>query len=181
MYNNPWPLILSSPVLLLLSAYPLLKRFTQLCHYYLGAMLALAPVCAWVALTGRIDAPPLWMAGAVLCWTAGFDIIYACQDYESDVKYGIFSVPAKLGITKALWISRATHVVCIAMLIGLGVSSPHLDKIYFVGVGIAALLLIVEQSLVSPTDLSKAGIAFFTVNGIISLLLGIMGIVDAFL
>jgi len=84
-YHNPWPLVLAVPVLAFVSAYPLLKRFTRLCHYYLGAALALAPVCAWVAVRGSLALPPILMASAVLCWTAGFDIIYACQDYEVDV------------------------------------------------------------------------------------------------
>lgn len=179
LYNNPWPLALSAPVLLFLSAYPLLKRFTQLCHYYLGAALALAPVCAWIAIAGRIDPEPLWMFAAVLCWTAGFDIIYACQDYDADVAHGVVSVPARFGIARALWISRATHLICIAMLIGLGLSSPALGTIYFVGLAIAAALLAIEQSLVRPTDLSKVGLAFFTINGIVSLVLGALGIIDA--
>ena len=109
IYNNRWPLILSLPVLLFLAAYPLLKRFTRLCHYYLGAALALAPVCAWIAIRGDVALTPLLMAGAVLTWTAGFDIIYACQDYASDVEHGVFSVPSKFGIGAALWISRGTH------------------------------------------------------------------------
>src|SRR3954468_366395 len=92
-YGNRWPLLLSVPVLAFLSAYPLLKRFTRLCHYYLGACLAIAPLCAWVAIHGSIDPPPFWMFGAVLLWTAGFDIIYACQDYQIDVAAGLFSVP----------------------------------------------------------------------------------------
>ena len=181
LYRNPWPLILSVPVLLFLSAYPLLKRFTRLCHYYLGAALALAPVCAWIAVRGTIDAPPFWMAAAVLCWTAGFDIIYACQDYESDVECGVFSVPARIGIGPALWVSRATHVMCVAMLIALGLSAPALGTLYFVGVGLAVLLLVVEHGLVRPDDLSKVGLAFFTVNGVISVALGGLGIIDVFI
>jgi 4-hydroxybenzoate polyprenyltransferase len=179
LYENPWPLILSVPVLLFLSAYPLLKRFTQLCHYYLGAALALAPVCAWIAVAGRLDPEPLWMAAAVVCWTAGFDIIYACQDYDADVRHGVFSIPSRFGIAGALWISRATHAACIGMLIALGLASPALGTLYYIGVAIAAALLTVEQSLVSPRDLSKVGLAFFTINGIISLLLGVLGIIDS--
>ncbi|HWE03268.1 MAG TPA: UbiA-like polyprenyltransferase [Tepidisphaeraceae bacterium] len=177
-YRNPWPLIFSVPVLAFVSAYPFLKRFSQLCHYYLGAALALAPVCAWIAIRGRLDAPPLWMAGAVLCWTAGFDIIYACQDYASDLACGVFSVPAKFGIPAALWISRATHLISAAMLVALGYSTRHFHTLYFVGVCLAIVLLLVEQSLVRPTNLSKIGLAFFTVNGIISLMLGTLGILD---
>src|SRR5205814_1501067 len=104
IYGNVWPIVLSLPVLGFISAYPLLKRFTRLCHYYLGAALALAPVCAWIAVSGGMGLSPLLIAGAVLCWTAGFDIIYACQDYASDVATGVFSVPAKFGIDGALWI-----------------------------------------------------------------------------
>jgi 4-hydroxybenzoate polyprenyltransferase len=180
LYGNPWPLRLGVPVLAFLSAYPLLKRFTRLCHYYLGMALALAPVCAWIAIAGKLAMPPVWMALAVTAWTAGFDIIYACQDYESDVRSGVFSVPARLGIGPALWVARLTHVACIVFLIQVGRSAPALGTLYFCGVGLAALLMIVEHAIVKPNDLSKVGLAFFTVNGIISLTLGLLGIVDVF-
>lgn len=179
-YDNPWPLYLSVPVLAFLSAYPLMKRFTRLCHYYLGAALALAPVCAWLAIRGDVGLPPLLMGAAVLLWTAGFDIIYACQDYQSDLKTGTFSVPAKFGIAKALWISRLTHAASAALLVALGLHSPQLATLYFVGVACAIGLLVVEHAIVSPTDLSKVGLAFFTINGLISLLLGTLGILDVF-
>jgi 4-hydroxybenzoate polyprenyltransferase len=181
VYRNPWPLALAVPVLLFLSAYPFLKRFTRLCHYYLGAALALAPVCAWVAIRGTLAPPPIWMAAAVLCWTAGFDIIYACQDYESDVATGVFSVPARLGIAGALWVARATHVVSVGMLIGLGFSVPSFGMLYWIAVGIAAALLIVEHSIVKPHDLSKVSLAFFTINGVISLIVAALGIADMLL
>lgn len=181
IYLNPWPLYLSAPVLLFLAGYPLLKRFTQLCHYYLGAALALTPVCAWIAIAGRLNLAPVLMAGAVLFWTAGFDIIYACQDYQSDLQTGVFSIPAKIGIAGALRLSRFTHLVSAALLIALGLYSPQLRWLYFAGVGVAVLLLIIEHSIVKPTDLSKVGLAFFTINGIISLLLGTLGIVDVVL
>jgi 4-hydroxybenzoate polyprenyltransferase len=179
-YANPWPLLLSVPVLGFLCGYPLLKRFTRLCHYYLGAALALAPVCAWLAVAGSLAPPPLWMAAAVLCWTAGFDIIYACQDYESDCATGVFSVPARLGIAGALWVARLTHAVCVAMLAVLGLSVPSFGPLYWTGVAAAVGLLVVEHALVKPTDLSKVGLAFFTVNGVISLLLGTLGVLDVF-
>src|SRR5207247_212047 len=133
------PLICSVPVLMLIGSYPLLKRFTRLCHYYLGAALALAPVCAWIAIAGKLAASPFLMAGAVLCWTAGFDIIYACQDYQSDLQTGVVSVPARLGIAKALWVSRFTHAICLGFLIALGLLSSQLGTLYFIGVGIAAV------------------------------------------
>ena len=94
-YGNPWPLALSVPVLAFLVGYSLTKRFTWLCHAYLGAALALAPVCAWVAIRGSLAAPPLWMAAAVVLWLAGFDILYACQDVAFDVAHGLFSVPPR--------------------------------------------------------------------------------------
>ena len=180
LYRNPWPMTLALPVLLFLCAYPLLKRFTRVCHYYLGAALALAPVCAWLAVRADMAAPPLFMAAAVLCWTAGFDIIYACQDYRSDVECGVFSVPAKLGIGRALWVARLTHVVCVAMLVALGLSSLALGPLYYTGVAAAVVLLVVEHRLVRPDDLSKVNLAFFTYNGVISLVLGSLGIIDVF-
>jgi 4-hydroxybenzoate polyprenyltransferase len=178
--SNPWPLILSIPVLAFIGTYPFLKRFTRLCHYYLGAALALAPVCAYLAIAGRLDWPPIVMAGAVLLWTAGFDIIYACQDYDSDRQTGVFSFPAKIGIGPALWVARLTHVFCAGLLILLGLISPELSTIYFIGAGLAIALLAVEHLLVRADDLSKVGLAFFTINGVISLIIGTLGVIDVF-
>jgi 4-hydroxybenzoate polyprenyltransferase len=180
-YGNVWPVALSVPVLAFLVAYPLLKRFTQLCHYYLGAALGLAPVCAWVAIAGTPAWPPVVMAGAVLLWTAGFDIIYACQDYQSDLETGVISTPTRLGIAKALWVSRLAHVGSAGLLFLLGWLVPQFGSFYLSGAALAAGLLIVEHSLVSANDLSKAGVAFFTVNGIISVVVGALGIVDVLL
>lgn len=181
LYRNPWPLALSLPVLMFISGYPFLKRFSRLCHYYLGAALALAPVCAWVAIRGDLQLPPVWMAAAVLLWTAGFDIIYACQDYEADVRCGLHSVPSKLGIRRALWVSRATHLAGIGAMVALGLSTPQLGALYFAGVGLAAGLLVIEHGLVRENDLSRVGLAFFTMNGVISLVLGTLGILDVLL
>lgn len=180
LYENWLPLILAIPVLLFISAYPLLKRFSRLCHYYLGAALALAPICAWIAVAGHLSITPLLIAAAVLLWTAGFDIIYACQDHQSDLQTGVVSIPVKFGIAGALWISRLTHVLSAALMIALGLHEPRLAMLYFIGVAGALSLLVVEHSLVRPTDLSKVGLAFFTVNGLISLLVGTLGIVDVF-
>ena len=175
---NPWPAALSIPVLIYLCAYPLMKRFTRLCHYYLGAALALAPVCTWVAVAGRLDWPPVVMFVIVAAWTAGFDIIYACQDYASDIANGVFSVPAKIGIGRALWVSRTTHLLAAIMLIVLGHIIPQFGIFYFSGAGMAIGLLVIEQSLVRPNDLSKVNLSFFTINGVISVLLATLGIVD---
>src|SRR5260221_6538472 len=115
--KNLWPLLLSVPVLAFVSCYPLLKRFTRLCHYYLGMALALAPVCAWVAISGQVDWPPVIMAAAVLSLTAGVDIIYACQDYESDRATGVFSVASRMGIAWGVLVARVTHLFSAAMLV----------------------------------------------------------------
>lgn len=178
LYHNRWPLIFSLPVLLFISGYPFLKRFSRLCHYYLGAALALAPVCAWIAIRGTLQVPPLWMAAAVLLWTAAFDIIYACQDYRIDVECGLHSIPSRLGIGRALWISRLTHLASLGAMLALGFCTAQLGVLYFIGVALAAVLLIVEHLLVRENDLSKVGVAFFTVNGIISIAIGTLGIVD---
>jgi 4-hydroxybenzoate polyprenyltransferase len=181
VYQNIWPIALAVPVLVFLAAYPLLKRFTRFCHYYLGAALALAPVCAWLAIRGNLAVEPLLMFAAVLFWTAGFDIIYACQDYQSDLQIGVFSIPAKVGIPNALWIARFTHISSFTAMILLGLYSTQLQTLYSIGVGCAGALLVIEHSLVSAKDLSKVGLAFFTMNGIISIILGSLGIIDVLL
>lgn len=179
IYGNWWPAYLAVPVLAFLSAYPYLKRFTALCHYYLGAALGLAPVCAWVAFTRGVAIEPLLMAGAVLCWTAGFDIIYATVDYEHDRAHGVHSLPAKLGIAGALIASRITHIGSLAFLAALGWVSPDLGMLWYAAVAAVAVLLVVEHALVRPGDLWRVNVAFFTLNGIISVLLGTAGVVDA--
>ena len=180
-YRNHWPIVLAVPVLMFLIGYSLMKRYTRFCHYYLGAALALAPVCAWLAIAGTISLPPILMAGAVVLWTAGFDILYACQDYVFDVENGLFSVPAKIGIGPALWASRATHLCCVGFLVALAANTPELGILFGIGVGIAMVLLVIEHSLVKSTDLSRLNLAFFTLNGVISLILGGLGIVDVLL
>ncbi|MEM8875215.1 MAG: 4-hydroxybenzoate octaprenyltransferase [Planctomycetota bacterium] len=179
-FDNWLPAILALPVIALLCAYPLFKRFSALCHYYLGLALAIAPPCAEIAIAGSVTLPVLLIAVGVLCWTAGFDIIYATVDRGSDVETGVHSVPAAVGIGRALLISRATHVASVAAFVGGGLVSAELSTLYFIAVAIAAVLLIVEQSLVKPNDLSKVGLAFFTVNGVISLVVGTLGIIDVY-
>ena len=178
-YDNWLPTLLGPVVLIALCAYPFFKRFTSLCHYYLGLCLALSPICAWIAIAGSVAVEPLLMAASIVCWTGGFDVIYATADVETDLRDGVHSLPTKLGIAKALWISRVTHVLSIAFLVALGLASGDLGVLWFVVVAVVASLLVVEHALVRPDDLSKVGLAFFTVNGIISVLLGTAGIVDA--
>ena len=178
LYHNWIPLAASVPVLAFLCAYPFVKRFSRLCHYYLGTALAFAPVCAWIAIAGRVAVEPFLMAGAVMLWTAGFDVVYACQDYASDLATGIHSLPAKLGLKNALWAARLGHVACVGLLVTLGVVSPVLGVSYFSAVAAAAVLLVVEHAVVKPTDLSRVNLAFFTINGVISLLIGACGLID---
>lgn len=172
-----WPLILSVPVLLWLLGYSYAKRFTSLAHFWLGAALMLAPIAAWIAIRDDIAWPPLFLGLAVLFWVAGFDIIYACQDAEFDRTTGLFSVPARIGVARALQIAAVCHLVMIVALVALGLSYP-MGTIYFVGVGIAAALLVYEHALVRPDDLSRVNVAFFQVNIGISLGLLVVGIVD---
>jgi len=176
---NPWPMIFAVPVLLFLLGYSLAKRFTSLAHYWLGIALALAPLAAWIAVRGlvQLEAPAL-LAGAVLFWVGGFDILYACQDAEFDANAGLHSVPAKFGVKKSLRIAAVSHAVMFGFLIALGFVFPSLSWVYAVGlVGVAALL-IVEHRLVKPDDLTRVNAAFFQVNGIISVGLLVVVVIE---
>lgn len=180
-YGNAWPMLLSGPVLLYLCGYSLTKRFTKWSHFYLGVALALAPLAAWLAIHPEsVGSAVLLIMAGVTCWVAGFDIIYACQDIDIDRREGLFSLPSRLGPTTALWIARVAHLLCIAALVGLGIVAD-LGWLYAVGVGAAALLLAVENSLVHPGDYSKVNIAFFTLNGMVSIVLATMAIADILL
>jgi 4-hydroxybenzoate polyprenyltransferase len=179
--GNGWPLALSLPVVALLCLYSYTKRFTRLSHIVLGTTIALAPVAAWVAIeptTLGLTAGLLMLAAA--CWIAGFDVIYACQDVDFDRQVGLHSLPARLGIAAALWIARGLHVITVAALLGVGLTAD-LGTLYFVGVGCATLLLIVENAIVHPHDLSRVNVAFFTVNGIVGVVLGALGVLDVWL
>ena len=176
---NLWPLLLSVPVLGWLLGYSLAKRFTSLAHFWLGSALMLAPIAAWIAIRGTIDAPPLWLGLAVLLWVAGFDVIYACQDADFDRKAGLWSVPARVGVGPALRIAAVCHLGMIVALFGLGLSdSPPLGALFYGGVTIVGFLLIYEHSLVRPDDLARVNRAFFGVNVVISLALLAVGVAD---
>jgi 4-hydroxybenzoate polyprenyltransferase len=172
-FGNWWPLILSGPVLLFLCAYSLTKRFTALCHFWLGVSLFLAPVAAWIAIRGLAPFPefltPMLIGGAVLFWVAGFDILYACQDVEFDRAARLHSVPAALGVRDSLRVALACHLVMLGLLAGLYFASAQLGWVYLGGVVAVALLLVYEHSLVRPDDLSRVNQAFFQVNGVISI------------
>ena len=175
---NRWPLILSLPVLAFLCGYSFTKRFTALAHFWLGASLMLAPVCAWVALRGEIAWAPVILGGAVLLWVAGFDIIYACQDYETDVREGLHSVPARLGIARSLRLAALCHFGMVVLLGSLPWFYPQLGAVYLAGIAAVALLLVYEHWLVRPDDLTRINAAFFNVNVIVSLGLLAIGALD---
>jgi 4-hydroxybenzoate polyprenyltransferase len=175
-----WPLILSVPVLLWLLGYSYAKRFTSLAHFWLGTALMLAPVAAWIAVRDSLAWPPVFLGLAVLLWVAGFDIIYACQDADFDRASGLHSVPARLGVGRALRLAAFCHAAMIVALIALGISYP-LGRIYFAGVGLVALLLAYEHALVRPDDLSRVNVAFFQVNVAVSVGLLAVGLADLLL
>ena len=164
---NPLCLLLSPVALLVVLGYSYTKRFTSLSHLVLGLALSIAPVGAWLAVRGRFDVAPVFLALAVLCWVAGFDTIYSCQDVDFDRREGLRSLPALVGIRRALIVSRVLHVAAVILLAALYTRAP-LHPVYLAGVGTIAVLLVYEHSLVSADDLSRVDAAFFTVNGWIS-------------
>jgi 4-hydroxybenzoate polyprenyltransferase len=182
---NLLPVYLSVPVLTFLACYSYTKRFTQLAHFWLGAALALSPVAAWIAIRGDDVLaspsdllPALVLAGAVLSWVAGFDIIYACQDYGVDRAAGLHSIPVRVGIPHALRLAAACHLLTVACLACLPLAYPLLGWLYWLGLAAVAALLVYEHALVRPDDLSRVNAAFFNVNAIISLGLFVVGSLD---
>jgi len=187
---NGLPVALSAPVLLFLLGYSYAKRFTSLAHFWLGAALMLAPVCAWIAIRG--DAvlanpadilPALILGAAVLTWVSGFDIIYACQDADFDRQTHLKSIPAALGVVCALRLAAACHLVTLVLLALLPWFCPQVQLGWVYGLGIAAvaMLLVYEHALVRPDDLTRVNAAFFNVNVIISVGLFVVGAVDLLL
>jgi 4-hydroxybenzoate polyprenyltransferase len=181
---NWLPLACSVPVLAFLAGYSYAKRFTSLAHVWLGTALGLSPLAAWIAIRGlRVIENPLdvlpaaILGGAVLTWVAGFDIIYACQDYDADRKAKLHSVPVKLGIAGALRLAAACHFLTVVLLACLPLVYPF-GWIYWCGVVAVAVLLVYEHLLVRPDDLSRVNAAFFNVNAVISLGLLAVGTLD---
>ena len=184
LLGNFWPLMLAVPVLAWLATYSLTKRFTALCHFWLGASLGLAPVAAWLAIVPPALSPGdarwadgLALGAGVTFWVAGFDLLYALQDEAIDRESGLHSIPAALGRAKALLISRLCHVLTAGLFLAVGITGGfHIA--YWTGYGAAMALLVIEQSLVSARDISKINIAFMTANGLIGLVFGILAIAD---
>jgi 4-hydroxybenzoate polyprenyltransferase len=166
---NRLTLELSPVALAIVLSYSYTKRFTSWSHLVLGFALGIAPAAAWIAVRASFDARILILTAAVTFWVAGFDVLYSCQDYDFDCRNGLYSIPRMLGIPTALVAARALHLLMIAALVLLAVVF-HLGVIAFIGIALVGLLVAWEHSLVSSNDLSRLNAAFFTVNGIISVL-----------
>jgi 4-hydroxybenzoate polyprenyltransferase len=170
-------LALSPVALSVLWGYSFTKRFTALSHLVLGLALGIAPSAVWIALLGRLDWTPVLLTLAVTLWTAGFDILYACQDVEFDRQVGLHSIPTKLGIAQALLIARLLHVGMALLLAGVGFTAS-LGPIYWIGLLPICGLLFLQHRLVSPQDLSRLNAAFFTTNGFLSVGLLVVVLLD---
>jgi 4-hydroxybenzoate polyprenyltransferase len=170
---------LSPLALLFLLGYSLTKRFTWMCHLILGFTDGIAPMGAWIAVTGKWGVPPMWLALAVTFWVAGFDILYSIQDIEIDKREKLFSLPSRFGTKSALYVSALLHLltfICYAAAawtFGAG-------AIFYAGLALIAPLLVYEHLIITPKDTSKIGAAFFTVNGYISILLLAFAAADIF-
>ena len=160
-----WPIVVIPFIV-----YPYTKRFTWLSHFVLGLCLGLAPVGAWIAVTDTISPEPFLIGTAVLLWVAGFDIFYAIQDIAFDRQQELHSIPARFGVRTSLFLTKILHFISIAFLSWVGIRL-NLGIFYFIGVCITAILLTYENSIIKPNDLSKLNMAFFTMNGVVSILM----------
>jgi 4-hydroxybenzoate polyprenyltransferase len=177
---NPLCLVLAPLALGIVFFYSFTKRFTTFSHLVLGFCLGIAPVAAWIAVRGSLDPRILWLTGAVTFWTAGFDVIYSCQDYDFDCREGLWSVPRMVGIARALRLARLLHLLMVGCLLAL-VYTLHVGALALAGVGAIVALLIYEHSLVKADDLSRVNAAFFTMNGYVSVLFFLFWAADIFL
>ncbi len=174
---NRGTLLLAPIALAVVLSYSYMKRITRWSHLVLGLALGIAPAAAWIAVSGSLDARILVLTAAVLLWVGGFDVLYACQDFEHDRAVGLYSIPQAFGLDGAFWIARTMHVAMVGVLcwlvvlFGLGAAAK-------IGVGVVAALLLYEHSLVSPKDLRRMNAAFFTLNGIISMIFFVAVAVD---
>lgn len=168
---NRLTLLLAPVALALVLLYSFTKRWTQFSHFVLGACLSIAPTAAWIAVRGEIgSAVPLLLSLVVLLWTAGFDVLYACQDFDFDRREGLKSIPAQVGIQRALWIARALHAAAFIVLVGLFLLTA-LGAVAFAGVIATGALLVYQHRLVRADDLSRLNAAFFTTNAFVSVIL----------
>ena len=171
------PLLLAVPVLLFLLGYSLSKRFTRFCHYWLSAALMLSPIAAWIAVRDEFAVAPAMLGAVIFFWVGGFDILYACQDADSDRQAKLNSIPAAFGIPTALRIAFISHMLTIVMLLLLW-QTAALGPLFLTGIVLIGLLLLYEHRLVRPDDLTRVNIAFFNVNAIISFGILLLGCLD---
>ncbi len=187
--GNPVPLLLGVPVLGWIALYSFTKRFTALCHLFLGTALAISPLCAVLAIDpfalgllggelGQTGRSVILLCGFVALWVAGFDVAYALQDFEYDRSIGLHSVPSALGVQGSLWVSRGLHALAYAALLGAWSVESRFDLIFGLAVAAVALLLVYEHAVLARRGLAGLPLAFFTLNGVVSILLGVAGIVD---
>ena len=176
---NPLCLRLAPVALAIVFFYSFTKRFTSFSHLVLGFSLGIAPAAAWIAVAGSLDLRILWLTAAVTFWTAGFDVIYACQDFEFDTAEALHSVPRRLGIAGALWVARILHLLMVGCLLLL-VQQLAMGALALAGVLAIVSLLIYEHSLVRAHDLSRVNAAFFTMNGYVSVLFFLFWAADIF-
>jgi len=171
---------LSPIVIIILIVYPLGKRFTYFVHLILGVVYFLIPIAVSIALEGKIEISMIYLGLAMAFWVSGFDILYALQDVNFDKKIGLYSIPAKFGIKKSLIISRIFHIITLIFLILTGIKA-NLGYIYFIGLLIFSIFLYYEHSLIKPDNLSKINKAFFTVNGLVSIIFFVIVLLDVFI
>ena len=176
--RNPIPAYASVPVLLFLFGYSYAKRFTSLAHFWLGAALMLAPMAAWIAIRPEAALAPVVLGAAVMLWVAGFDMIYACQDFEFDQKMRLHSVPARFGVAGALRLAAVCHLGTVVLLFLLPMVYDGFGRIFETGAAAIAVLLIYEHWLVRPDDLRRVNQAFFYVNAVVSIGLLVVGVLD---
>jgi len=171
------PLLLAGPVLLFLLGYSLSKRFTRFCHYWLSAALMLSPIAAWIAVRDEFAVVPAMLGAVIFFWVGGFDILYACQDADSDRQAKLNSIPAAFGIPAALRIAFVSHLLTIVTLVLLW-QTAALGPLFLTGIVLIGLLLLYEHWLVRPDDLTRVNIAFFNINAIISFGILLLGCLD---
>ncbi|MCL2660556.1 MAG: putative 4-hydroxybenzoate polyprenyltransferase [Acidobacteriaceae bacterium] len=164
---NRLTLLLAPVALAVVLLYSYMKRITRWSHLVLGLALGIAPSAAWIAVRGALDARIIVLTGAVLLWVGGFDVLYACQDFEHDRRVGLNSVPQAYGMRGAFWIARLMHLGMLALLVWM-IALFGLGKLAMAGVVVVALLLLYEHSIISPKDIRRMNAAFFTMNGVIS-------------
>jgi 4-hydroxybenzoate polyprenyltransferase len=179
-FLNKLVFYLSPVALAIILGYSYTKRFTSLCHVVLGLGLALAPVGAYLAVTAKFHILPVLLGLAVLFWVSGFDIIYALQDESFDKSHKLYSIPSVMGKVKALWLSRILHFISFSFIIASGYTG-NFSLYYYIGAFIFGVMLVYQHYLVKPNDLSKVNLAFFTTNGISSIVFSIFVLIDLFL